>query len=58
MGDSIEYILEQRDKKNAAIREALKVYPNLYIDGEYLVAGSLKAEDCDVLVVGHIDAPP
>jgi hypothetical protein len=57
MSTSVAEMLDERDKKNAAIREALKLYPDLYIDGDYLVSQSLKPEDCDTIVVGHIDTP-
>lgn len=50
MSDSIEYILAERAKKDASIREALAVYHDLCFDGDYLAAGSLKLEDCDTIV--------
>jgi hypothetical protein len=55
MSDSIEWVLEQRANKDAAIRRALAVYPDLVFDGPYLSSRSLKHEDCDIIVCveGH-----
>lgn len=55
MTDSIEFVLAERAKKDASIREALAVYPDLCFDSGYLVAGSLKPEDCDTIVC--VDGP-
>lgn len=55
MTNSIEYVLAQRAKKDASIREALAVYPDLCFDGDYLAACSLKPEDCDTIVC--VDGP-
>jgi hypothetical protein len=51
MSDSMEYILEQRDQQNAAIREALKLYPDLHFEGRSLVSCQLRREECDRIYV-------
>jgi len=51
MADSIEYILEQRELHNAAIREALKLYPDLRFEGRHLVSAQLRREDCDRIYI-------
>jgi hypothetical protein len=53
MGDSLAYIIEQRRKKCDAIDAALKLYPDAYIDGDYIASGQLKAEDCDYIQCDH-----
>lgn len=55
MSDSTEAILEARAQKDASIRQALALYPDLYFDGDYLAARSLTPEDCDTIVV--IESP-
>jgi hypothetical protein len=47
MSDSLEFILEQRKSANAAIRAALKLYPDLHYEGRHLVSHELRREDCD-----------
>lgn len=50
MADSVLYILEQRAKKDAAIRRAVEAYPDARIDGDHLVSNGLRHEDCDTIV--------
>lgn len=47
MSDSLEFILAQREQQNTAIREALKLYPDLHYEGRHLVSHELRREDCD-----------
>lgn len=47
MSDSLEFILEQRESANAAIRAAMKLYPDLHYEGRHLVSHALRREDCD-----------
>jgi hypothetical protein len=50
MSNAVEYVLEQRAKKDAAIRRALKAYPDVYFERDYLVSPSLKGEDCNTMI--------
>lgn len=47
MSDSLEYILDQRERSLAAIREAMRLYPDLHYEGRNLVSHELRREDCD-----------
>ncbi len=52
MGDSLEYILAQREQQNAAMREAMKLYPDLHFEGGgHLVSQSLRRADCDRIYI-------
>lgn len=55
MSDSIEYVLAEREKKIAAIREAVALYPDAYFSGDYLVSRSLKREDCDYIHIRRLE---
>jgi hypothetical protein len=51
VSDSMEYILEQRDQLTAALREALKLYPDLRYEGRHLVSYQLRREECDRIYI-------
>ena len=47
MSDSLEVLLGKREQQNAAIREALSLYPDLRYEGDHLVSDAVRPEDCD-----------
>jgi hypothetical protein len=51
LSDSLETILEQREQHTAAVREALKLFPDLHFEGRHLVSSGLRREDCDRIYV-------
>lgn len=51
VSDSLEFILDQRAHHDAAIREALKRFPDLHYEGRHLVSTELRREDCDRIYI-------
>lgn len=51
MSESLEFILARRDHHTAAIREALKLYPDLRYEGDCLVSRHLTRDACDRVTV-------
>lgn len=51
MSESLERILDEREQNIAAIREAMKLFPDLHYEGRHLVSHELRREDCDRLYI-------
>jgi hypothetical protein len=47
VSETLEQALAAREAHNAAVRAALKLYPDLHYEGRHLVSFALKREDCD-----------